>query len=294
MRKQFVKTIEGLLPEKKELVVLLGDIGVHGFKNSMLDFPERVLNIGILESASIGMAAGLAKTGLIPVVHTIAPFLVERAYEQIKVDLGYQKLGCNLVSVGSSYDYASLGCTHHCPGDVGVLLFIPGVEIVIPGSPKEFDRLFQQSYENGKPTYYRLSEKSHTQNIEVSFGKANKVKGGSKAVVITYGPMLQAVIEATLDLDVTVLYYTTIIPFDKEALNENITSSGRVILIEPFYTGSTLHLITGALDGLKVSIKTIGIPREFLRKYGKSEEHDEELELNSKTLSRKISEFIDG
>lgn len=293
MRKQFVKTIESLLPEKKELVLLLGDIGVHGFKNAMLDFPERVLNIGILESASIGMAAGLAKTGLIPVVHTIAPFLVERAYEQIKVDLGYQKLGCNLVSVGSSYDYASLGCTHHCPGDVGVLLFIPGVEIAIPGSPKEFDRLFQQSYDNGKPTYYRLSEKSHTQNIEVVFGRGNKVKSGSKAVVITYGPMLQAVIEATLDLDVTVLYYTTIIPFDKEMLKENITKSGKVILVEPFYIGSTLHLIASALDGLKISIKTIGIPREFLRKYGKSEEHDEALGLNSIALSQKISEFID-
>ena len=92
MRKQFVSTVEKLLELDNKLSLLLGDIGVFGFRNSLKVNPSRVYNIGILEQSTIGLAAGLSKTGIIPIVHTIAPFMVERAYEQLKIDFGYQKL----------------------------------------------------------------------------------------------------------------------------------------------------------------------------------------------------------
>jgi transketolase len=86
MRKQFTKTIEEIVATDEKSVLLLGDIGVFGFRNSLEKYPARAYNIGILEQATISMAAGLAKTGLIPIVHTIAPFIVERAFEQLKDD----------------------------------------------------------------------------------------------------------------------------------------------------------------------------------------------------------------
>ena len=92
------------------------------------------------------MAAGLSKVGLNPVVHTIAPFLIERAYEQIKLDFGYQKLDVNLVSVGGSFDYSKLGCSHHCYNDVSILSHFKRCSIVIPGSENEFLILFKQIY----------------------------------------------------------------------------------------------------------------------------------------------------
>src|SRR3990167_9882491 len=184
MRKQFVKTIEEILPEDERLVLLLGDIGVFGFSNSLIRFPDRVYNIGILEQSTIGLAAGLAMQGLIPVVHTIAPFATERCFEQIKDDFGYQKLGGNIVSVGASYDYASLGCTHHCPADVNILINIPGMEIVVPGTAEEFDTLFKESYNNGNITYFRLSERKNQTEVKVKFGKANVIKKGKLATVI--------------------------------------------------------------------------------------------------------------
>src|SRR5580698_9122617 len=133
MRKQFVDTIADVMKNDEQLVVLLGDIGVHGFRQVFADYPKRIYNIGILESSTVSTASGLAMAGLIPVVHTIAPFLVERSYEQLKVDFGYQEVNGNFVSVGSSYDYAALGCTHHCPGDVAILKQIPGMSIIVPG-----------------------------------------------------------------------------------------------------------------------------------------------------------------
>ena len=91
MRKQFVKTVESQLARDNKLVLLLGDIGVFGFQKAFKEFSDRVYNIGILEPSTVSMAAGLAKTDLIPIVHTIAPFLVERSFEQLKIDTEIQQ-----------------------------------------------------------------------------------------------------------------------------------------------------------------------------------------------------------
>src|SRR3989338_740432 len=157
MRKQLADTVGDAIKADDKVVLLFGDVGTYGFRHSAAQFPERVHNVGILEQSMVSMAAGLSMQGIIPVVHTIATFLVERALEQIKDDFGYQRLGGNFVSIGASYDLVSWGCTHQCPGDVGILKNVPEVEIVVPGSAPEFDSLFKQSYDNGHPTYFRLS-----------------------------------------------------------------------------------------------------------------------------------------
>jgi transketolase len=292
MRKQFVMTIESLMKEDKTLTLLLGDIGVYGFRNCFADYPDRTFNIGILEPATIGLAAGMSASGLNPVVHTIAPFLVERAFEQIKIDLGYQQLGCNLVSVGSSYDYAALGCTHHCPGDVGILQYIPNMEIVIPGTAEEFDILFRQAYKNNHATYFRLSERSHSQNFAVNFGKANLLKRGKDLTVVAFGPALEYALSAVHDLDVSLLYYSTINPFDEEAIRDCITSSKKLLVIEPFYSGTMSQKIIDALHGQSIRVQSIGVPRKFLSNYGTAKEHDEAIGFTSKNIYDRTRAFI--
>ena len=144
MRAQFVDTVSKLIKNDPKVVLLLGDIGVYSFRDLFKSYPLRTYNIGILEQSTISVAAGLSLTGFFPIVHTIAPFITERALEQIKVDLGYQQLSANLVSVGSSYDYAGLGSTHHCPSDVGILNEVPNLEIIVPGHKNEFDKIFSE------------------------------------------------------------------------------------------------------------------------------------------------------
>lgn len=287
MRKQLVETVEGVLARDEKSVVLLGDIGVFGFRNAFEKWPKRIYNIGILEQSMIGMSAGLAMSGFTPIVHTIAPFLVERAYEQLKDDFGYQALGGNFVSVGASYDYAALGCTHHCPGDVGILKQIPGMEIVVPGTASEFDRLFLQSYADGRPTYYRLSERENDVGYEVNFGKAHVVKKGTKAAIVAVGPMLKAVLSVVEDLDVTVLYYTTVAPFDSETLKEN-AESGKILLCEPYYSGALAYEIMDALTPNPIRLECIGLPRVFFSKYGKAEEHDAHWGVDESAIRNKI------
>ena len=108
MRKQLIQTLKSILHTDEQTVLLLGDIGVFGFRDELKNIPSRAYNIGILEQSTISVAVGISKTGLIPFVHTIAPFLVERSFEQLKIDFGYQNLNGNFISVGASYDYAAI------------------------------------------------------------------------------------------------------------------------------------------------------------------------------------------
>jgi len=260
LRSQLVKTVTRLIESDEKTVLLLGDIGVFAFRDLLKKYPLRAHNIGILEQSTIGLAAGLALTGHYPIVHTIAPFLVERAYEQIKIDLGYQQLAANLISVGASYDYAGLGCTHHCPADVGILNKIPDIEIVVPGHKAEFDNLLSSNYNNSQTTYYRLS-------------------------VVVVGPMLQTVLDATIDLDVTVVYCTTVKPFDvSSVLNE----SHKVVIVEPYYSGPILRNIEQSLGGLNGSYTCLGVPDNFIRKYGNKEDIDKLIGLDKETIRQKI------
>ena len=271
-------------------MLLLGDIGGFGFRELFSAFPERVRNIGILEQSTISLGAGLSMEGLIPVIHTIAPFIVERAYEQIKNDFCYQEQQGNLVSVGASYDYPSSGPTHHCPGDIGTLNMLPGMQTIIPGTAAEFDSLFKQCYANNSPTYYRLSSDSHQENRKVQFGRAKLIKKGSKATVLTFGPTLDLALESTKGLDVTILYYTTAKPFDYALLRENYNE--KIYAIEPFYTGTIYKEIIKSFQGKPVVIDGIGVPNEFLHNYGTKSEHDNVLGFEPLNIKNKISTFI--
>jgi transketolase len=290
MRKQFVHTIESIMAEDKNAVILLGDVGVFGFKNCFELYPDRTINIGILEQTSIGIAAGLSKVGLMPTFYSIAPFVVERALEQLKLDFGYQSLGGNFVSVGASYDYASLGPTHHCPADVGILNNIPGIEIVVPGTPSELDILYKAAYKNGNPTYFRLSEKASKEPQKVMFGKGNLIKRGNLATVIAVGPMLDAVLQATENLDVCVLYYSTINPFDSMLLE--CARSNKFIVCEPYYASAISANIIEYFSGKPVILHFISVPKVFIRNNGSVSHNDEAFGFNSFAIREKIKKVI--
>jgi transketolase len=291
MRKQFVTTIEKLSRSDNKLITLLGDIGVYSFRNVFRKYNNRIYNLGICEQSIASIAAGLAKEGFTPVIHSIAPFIVERCYEQLKCDICYQKMGVNIVSVGASYDYAALGSTHHCPGDISILGSLPGMEIVVPGNAYEFDQLFRQSYANNNPTYYRLSEVSNDQNREVIFGKANVIKTGTLGTVIVFGTAFDSLPDSITDWDISLIYYTTVCPFDHVALIEN-TINEKIIIIEPYYTGSINKLVSSSLKDKAIKIHNIGIPTIFLSSYGTRVEHDKTLGLTKNQLVNQLKKII--
>jgi transketolase len=146
MRQHMVKTLEELMASDERLVVVLAVISYSLFNQTTSAFAERILNLGIMEQTMVSVAAGIAMEGFIPVMHSITPFLVERPFEQIKDDFCYQQLSGKFISTGASYDYSTEGMTHQGSGDVQILRSLPGMQIVVPGTPGEFDALLRESY----------------------------------------------------------------------------------------------------------------------------------------------------
>lgn len=149
MRQQFPKTVLEIMEEDDRVVVLLGDIGVHAFKDVFKKFPKRIYNVGILEQSMVGMAAGLSMAGFIPIVHTIEPFLVERAFEQIKDDFGYQELRGTFVGVDVSKTAPNLGYTHQCPYAIEMMNFVKKMKTFEPIDAVGFHETLLFNYDTG-------------------------------------------------------------------------------------------------------------------------------------------------
>ncbi len=137
-----------------KVVVLLGDIGVFAFTSVFEKYPNRIFNVGICEQSMVGMAAGLAMAGLIPIIHTIEPFLVERAFEQIKDDFGYQELKGVIVGVDVSDTAPNLGYTHQCPYALDMMRNVIGMNVFEPKDASDLDALLKENYK--KLSYFRI------------------------------------------------------------------------------------------------------------------------------------------
>ncbi len=219
MRKQFNETVTKLAENDDSIVLIFGDVSVYLFKEFGEKYPQRFYNMGICENTLISVSAGLSSQGFTPFVHTIAPFLTERSYEQIKLDLCYNRFPCNIVTCGASFDYAWDGATHHCYTDLAILRMLPGMEVLQPGSEKELEVLLKSRYNSDKTTYFRLSDHPHDIDLPVEFGKGVVLKDcGAKVTVMTAGPLLGNVLEAVNDIDVNLVYFHTIKPIDEELI----------------------------------------------------------------------------
>lgn len=272
MRRAFLGRIKDMIPNEPDTVFMTVDIGMWAIRDVLRDYPNRCMNVGIFEDAMMSVAAGMASRGLVPTIFGIQPYLIERAFEQIKLDLAYQGMGVNVVGTGAAIDYPKYGYSHYCAEDVGILKYLPGVEFVAAGTAKEFMKLYEASYRNGKPTFFRISDHPNTKyDIDVEFGKAAVIQRGKKATVIAVSIMLDAVMEACKDEDVTVLYFTTLAPFDTETLKRECTN-GKILVCEPHYAGSLDYDITSAFEDEPLVLRHVGLPREIFRNYGTYDE----------------------
>jgi transketolase len=292
MRWQATDTSVELFRSFPNVAILLSEIGVERFRPAFEFDPARILNVGIMEQSLIGVAAGFAMEGFHPIVHTIAPFLAERPYEQLKLDFGYQGLGGTFFSVGASNDYSTDGATHHAPGDVAALLAIPTFHVLAPGHPAEVDRLLRQTYDNGLPTYLRTTFAENREAHDVHASRLEIVRRGHAGTVIAFGPMLDRVLEATRELDVDILYATSVRPFDRATLHEVAGATPAVITVEPWYEGSVAELLAETFSDRPARIGSIGIPKRFAFRYGAPQEHDAENGLDAEGIARRLRAFF--
>ncbi len=285
MRERFYELAAAALRENERVAVVLADIGA----GQIPEHPRR-FNVGIREQLMIGVAAGLALEGYRPIVHSYTPFLIERPYEQIKLDLGHQDLGAVLVSYGASYDASTEGRTHQAPEDIAALGALPGWTIEVPGHVDESERMLARALGNYNRVYIRLTDE--TNDAPIDGERVTVVRRGSDeaAFVLAVGPTLDPVLEATLDFDLTVAYLTRVRPFDGEGLRAAVRGTD-VVLVEPYLAGTSAGEVSAALNDRPHRLLALGVPLGEFRHYGEGAEHRAAHGLDARGIRASIERF---
>jgi len=291
MRERFYATAAELVDRDDRIAVVIAEIGGSALMAAKRRHPDRVINVGIREQLMVAVAGGLALAGFRPIAHSYAPFVVERPFEMLKLDLGHQDVGAILVSVGASYDSAASGRTHQSPEDVALVAALPGWRVFVPGHPDEADLLLRTAAADDDRVYLRLAEQSNAAARPIEPGRFHVERRGREATVIVVGPLLDPVLEATADLDLTVLYATTVRPFDREALR-SAPLARDVILVEPYLAGTSSSEVAEALVDTPHRLLALGVSNVEHRRYGTWRDHNAAHGLDAAGIRARVLSFL--
>lgn len=238
-------------------------------------FPERYIEVGVAEQNMVGIAAGLALGGKIPVTHSFACFTSMRACEQVRTSVAYPKLNVKFLAAHAGISTGSAGTTHHAIEDIAIMRSIPNMAVLVPGDVKEMQQVLEAAIRYKGPVYIRLCagevEDIYGNNDKFFISKATRLREGDDATIITTGTMMAEGVKVSdalrrdFGIKVRVLQMASIKPIDKEAVIKSARETGYIITIEE-------HSIVGGLGGavceivaeeVKAKVKRIGINDRF-------------------------------
>ena len=255
-------------------------------REAMKNFPSRVINFGIMEQTMIGFCGGLSRGGYYPVLYSITPFLVDRGYEQIKIDLIYNDNPCLILSAGGSFDYSTLGPTHHCQHDISNLLAVNHPFIIHPFTKEEAVHQTDYSIENQIQSYLRISSselnfpKDQYHNIHNNFNENHLFKNdlyfkkfrlkkdnNEKKLLVIFGPDSQFFkeFEKSLNNSGLIIFMSIISDKSIELLVSEMLEFEEVLLLIPYEpSGLITKLVRLIKQSEKVPKKILAIhPRNY-------------------------------
>src|SRR4030042_4391500 len=260
MRKIFFETIENIVKEEKNVFLLTGDLGIKFFQNFKAIDPERFINVGVAEPNMIGLAAGLALSGKNVYCYSIIPFLTMRTFEQIRINLCYNKLNVKLLGAGGGLVYGVEGVTHHAIEDIAIMRSLPNMTIVAPGDSKEAAALAKESVLHQGPLYIRFGRDSdpiiHEKDFDFKIGKGVILRAGKDVCLIATGTMLSiakdvADLLVKKNINAALISMHTIKPLDEELTRECAEKYRFIFPLEE-------HHILGGLGGAVAEILAEG------------------------------------
>ena len=240
MRDAFLRSLITLAETDDRIALLTGDLGFGVVEKFGTKFPDRFWNCGVAEQSMIGIAAGLAKSGMRPFVYSIANFPTFRCLEQIRNDICYHNLPVTIVSVGAGLGYGTLGYTHHGIEDIAALRSLPNISIYSPSDPIDVANVVTRISNNPSPTYLRLGKNGEP---EIQAGTNNSIPGsirelasGTHLTILATGGVTENCLRVAEQLktngyEIQVMSVTQIEPLDTRFLQGSITSP-KILVVE--------------------------------------------------------------
>lgn len=305
MRKACLESVEQLARRDDRVVFIGSDLGAGTLDSMRRDLPERFYMEGISEAHVIGMAAGMARDGLLPYVNTIATFLTRRAYEQVAVDLCLQHLPVRLIGNGGGLVYAPLGPTHLATEDLAIFRALPNMTIVAPTDADEMRRFMAQTPDWPGPIYIRLAKGYDpvVSRAEHGFeiGRAILLQPPGDVLIVACGVMVQRSLIAAARLAARgiragVLNMHTIKPLDTEQLLDLAEGVDAIVSVEEHTRiGGLGSAINDALcdHGVSRPLLRLGLPDAFPERYGSQDSLLEHYGLHAEGIAASVARFVD-
>jgi len=273
-RVAFAETLMELAAEDRRIVAVCNDsVGSSNLVKFKERYPGRLINVGIAEQNMVGVAAGLANTGLIPFVCAAAPFLTGRALEQIKADVAYSGYHVVLCAMSPGMAYGQLGATHHSIEDLSWLRAIADLDIVVPADPQQTAQAIRWAASAPRGAFLRIPRFKVPAVSEphspFRLGHADVLREGDDIAIIAAGSMVSRVLEAAdqLRLDgiqARVLNMASISPIDRDAVLAAADTGAIVTAEEATVTGGLGSAVASLIvESRPVPMRILGVPRAF-------------------------------
>lgn len=240
-------------------------------------FPDRFFNAGIAEQNMFGMAAGMAKAGLVPFVSTFAVFASMRGLDQVHTDICYQNLNVKIIATHAGLSFGQAGSTHHCTEDLSIMRSMANCKIIVPADGMETANAVKAAYETPGPVYIRINRGFDqrlydTTDYGFEVGKAVQLADGTDITIIACGSCVYQAVEASKILNsvdgikARVLNIHTIKPIDRDAILTALKETRRIITVEDHNVygglGSAVAEVV-AESGKSCAFMRLGIPDTF-------------------------------
>lgn len=252
LRKMYIAELSRLMKQNDKIVILDADLaGAVGTKPLYAEFPDRCIDCGIAEANMACIAAGLSAQGFVPFIHSFAPFVARRAYDQIAVSMCYSEQNVRVIGTDPGITATSNGGTHMSFEDVASMRALCNVAIIDVVDGMQLVKALPYIVEHQGPMYVRMERKQSAcywdDNYVFQFGKADKIQNGKDITIVASGASLFDALKATESLkeqgiSVDLLSVHTIKPFDEQAIIKSAKKTGRVLTVEN-------HSIHGGLYG---------------------------------------------
>ncbi len=268
-------------------------------------FPERFVNVGIAEQNMFGIAAGMAKTGLLPFVSTMAAFASMRAAEQVRTDICYQNLNVKIIATHGGVSFASAGTTHHATEDLAIMRSFANLTVIVPADGIETAKAVRAAAGHQGPVYIRIGrgfEPTYYQdeNYDFEIGKAVEIRNGTDITIIACGiAVLQAAeaadfLTASDGLSVRVINMHSIKPIDEEAIMKAVIETRRILTVEEHNVVGGLGTAVAdviAASGKGCAFTKVGIP-DCYAEIGYPEDLYAHYQLDSSGIIDKVRKIM--
>ncbi len=249
-------TYEELLTDmalKDERMVVMTAENRALVRNMPQTLGRRFIDTGITEQTMVGMAAGLALRGRIPVIHALAPFLTMRAFEFIRTDVGIANLPVKLSGFIPGFLSDGNGPTHQAIEDVSILRGIPGMEVYAPADEDDLVKMAPAAWTSQAPAYLRINhKKGNYEHAPYEPGKAEVIAEGTDVMLLVYGFLFENAMAArellTMQgLSAGLVNMRSLKPVDEEAIVRAAGRSGLIVTIEDHFKTGGLYSIVAEI-----------------------------------------------